>query len=150
MPLEPRQWSPLPKPPPRQKAKKKPFKRSRIRRVSKGRAKDMKVYSERRRAFLEAHPWCQIWLKRRGISEDVVRESQMMLGSRAIVTGNDPVDGFSAWQVGWIPASCDVHHSKGRTGKNYLDETTWVAASRDEHEWAHRHPSQARELGLLV
>jgi hypothetical protein len=127
---------------PRQKAKKglkrsgKPLKRSRMRSVSKGRAKQLREYSVKRRAFLKAHPWCQIWLRRHYMTEEHA----------------NAYNGWFAIMANLVrcPRSCDVHHSKGRTGKNYLDETTWVAASREEHEWAHRHPSQARALGLLV
>lgn len=88
-------------------------------------------------------------MKRRGITEETIKEAQLMLGSRAIVTGHDPEKGFCAWEVGWIPEATDVHHGHGR-GKFYLDESTWFAASREEHEWCHRHPSQARALGLIV
>lgn len=45
--------------------------------------------------------------------------------------------------------STEVHHKKGRTGKNYLDTSTWIAVCRGCHEWIHSHPSQARLLGLL-
>ncbi len=46
------------------------------------------------------------------------------------------------------PVSTDVHHVKGR-GKFYLDESTWMAVSRESHRWIHNHPKEARELGLL-
>lgn len=45
--------------------------------------------------------------------------------------------------------SCDVHHKAGRTGTNYLDESTWAAVCRPCHEYLHAHPSEARKLGLL-
>ena len=46
-------------------------------------------------------------------------------------------------------ASCDVHHSAGRTGRNYLDKSTWIPVCRSCHNWIHRNPEKARELGLL-
>lgn len=45
--------------------------------------------------------------------------------------------------------SQDVHHKAGRTGTNFLDESTWMATCRECHDWIHTHPGQARELGLL-
>lgn len=45
--------------------------------------------------------------------------------------------------------STDVHHRHGRTGKNYLDQSTWLAVCRPCHDWIHTHPGQARAKGLL-
>ena len=42
-----------------------------------------------------------------------------------------------------------VHHRKGRYFGNFLDVTTWTAACFLCHDWIHRNPEQARELGLL-
>ncbi len=42
-----------------------------------------------------------------------------------------------------------VHHIAGRTGKNFLDESTWLAVSRIGHEWIHQHPKEARARGWL-
>lgn len=55
------------------------------------------------------------------------------------------------WPVG---AGCgcspvDLHHKAGR-GKNFLNESTWLALCRPCHNWVHRNPSKARELGLLA
>lgn len=46
--------------------------------------------------------------------------------------------------------SRDVHHKAGRLGTNYLDESTWLAVSREAHNWIHSHPGQARARGWLV
>lgn len=51
--------------------------------------------------------------------------------------------------TGW-PAT-EVHHKwcgKDRP-KYYLDTTTWMAVSRDGHNWIHDNPIEARELGYL-
>lgn len=51
--------------------------------------------------------------------------------------------------TGW-PAT-EVHHKwcgKDRA-KYYLDESTWMAVSRDGHNWIHDNPKEARELGYL-
>lgn len=45
--------------------------------------------------------------------------------------------------------SCDIHHTCGRTGKNYLDQSTWLAVCRRCHSWIHENKSKARALGLL-
>jgi len=47
-------------------------------------------------------------------------------------------------------SSCDVHHRRGLTGRNYLDQMTWLAVCRPCHVWIGDHKSKARELGLLA
>lgn len=45
----------------------------------------------------------------------------------------------------------EVHHKycgKDRA-KYYLDVSTWLAVSRDGHNWIHDNPKEARELGYL-
>jgi len=45
----------------------------------------------------------------------------------------------------------EVHHTycgKDRA-KYYLDVSTWIAVSRDGHNWIHDNPKEARELGYL-
>lgn len=45
----------------------------------------------------------------------------------------------------------EVHHTycgKDRA-KYYLDVSTWLAVSRDGHNWIHAFPKEARELGYL-
>lgn len=45
----------------------------------------------------------------------------------------------------------EVHHTfsgKDRA-KYYLDVSTWLAVSRDGHNWIHANPKEARELGYL-
>jgi hypothetical protein len=46
--------------------------------------------------------------------------------------------------------STQVHHTRGRTGKNFLDKTTWLAVDVGCHEWIHNNPNKARVLGWLV
>jgi len=51
--------------------------------------------------------------------------------------------------TGW-PAT-EIHHTycgKDRA-KYYLDTTTWIAVSRDGHNYIHDNPKEARELGYL-
>jgi hypothetical protein len=45
----------------------------------------------------------------------------------------------------------EVHHTycgKDRA-KYYLDVSTWLAVSRDGHNWIHDNPKEARKLGFL-
>jgi len=45
----------------------------------------------------------------------------------------------------------EVHHTycgKDRA-KYYLDVSTWLAVSRNGHNWIHDNPKEARELGFL-
>jgi hypothetical protein len=45
----------------------------------------------------------------------------------------------------------EVHHTycgKDRA-KYYLDTSTWLAVSREGHNWIHSFPKEARELGFL-
>ena len=93
-----------------------------LRRVSKKRAKESRIYSAKRRAFLEAHPICGCGVQRHLFGELFVCQR------RAV----------------------DVHHTKGRTGGNYLDEKTWLAVCRPHHIWIHNNPSKARKMGLLT
>jgi hypothetical protein len=45
----------------------------------------------------------------------------------------------------------EVHHkySGKDRDKYYLDETTWLAVSREGHNWIHSNPKEAREIKLL-
>ena len=45
--------------------------------------------------------------------------------------------------------STQCHHRNGRNGKNYLDETTFMALCAGCHEQIHAHPSWARGNGYL-
>ncbi len=45
----------------------------------------------------------------------------------------------------------EIHHTycgKDRA-KYYLDISTWLAVSREGHNWIHDNPKEARELGFL-
>lgn len=43
-----------------------------------------------------------------------------------------------------------VHHKAGRTGNNYLDESTWLPVCHQGHMWIHANPKEARARGWLV
>ena len=42
-----------------------------------------------------------------------------------------------------------IHHTRGRRGKLLIDQRFWLAVSADGHEFIHKHPYNARSLGLL-
>lgn len=45
----------------------------------------------------------------------------------------------------WKDAT-EIHHKKGR-GKYLNDPTTWLAVSREGHQWIEIHPVEAKEKG---
>ena len=125
------------------RGEKRPKQKKRIRPMSKKRERENREYLKRRKAFLLAHPFCQIWLRRNGYTEADAFEHDGLI----------PIDWDNgAGVVGHnsVPHSEEIHHAWGRIGKNFLDESTWVACSRQEHTWLHSHPKEARQLGLLA
>lgn len=44
----------------------------------------------------------------------------------------------------------DIHHKKGRTGSLFLDETYWVALSREGHRHVEENPEWAKENGYSL
>jgi len=51
--------------------------------------------------------------------------------------------------TGW--PTTDIHHkwSGKDRAKYFLDTTTWLAVSREGHDWIHENSKEARELGYL-
>lgn len=47
-----------------------------------------------------------------------------------------------------VPAT-EIHHSRGRAGRLYLDTRFWIPLSAEGHDWVHNHMDAARHLGLL-
>ena len=121
---------------------KRPKQKKRIRPMSKKREREQVIYLKKRKAFLREHPYCQVWL----MKEELYGEGALS-EEYAIENGGQ-------FKINSMPSSCprstDVHHSRGRIGKSFLDESTWVACSRQEHTWLHSHPKEARKLGLLA
>tara|TARA_R110000868_G_scaffold93805_2_gene259384 strand:+ start:5583 stop:5972 length:390 start_codon:yes stop_codon:yes gene_type:complete len=111
--------------------------RRRLRPVSAKRGVAARYYAAARLFFLARHPYCQVFIARMGLDEVALKQWG---GHYADIHG----------LLRRAPTSDDVHHKAGRTGTNYLDEQTWLAVSRQEHEWIHAHPSEARKRGWLV
>jgi hypothetical protein len=108
-----------------------PVRRSPIRRVSRQRAKQNRIYAEKRSAFLVQHPTCQVWYTLfHSMNYDLMREIFGELPSRVNAT--------------------EVHHKNKRHGARLNDEAQWMAVSRQGHAWIHAHPAEARELGWLL
>ena len=113
--------------------KRTPLKRkTRLRPMSTKRQREAKIYSQKRKAFLEAHPLCQ--------AHGMI---MVCLGFRHNTT--DYYTGLQADR-----RSTDIHHVKRRIGANYLDEKTWLAVCRWSHNWIHANPKDAKSLGLLA
>ena len=49
---------------------------------------------------------------------------------------------------GCIRKSVEIHHTKGRVGKNFLDVSTWKAVARVCHRWAEENPIEAKKIGV--
>lgn len=128
----------------------KPIKRSRIRQVSKKRRAKLDLYSPLRKTFLTEHPLCEVWLGKRGWRWRTFNAELGALYERTsapyyAIDFND-----LALRIKGAPESVEVHHKAGRLGSNFLDTKTWLAVSREEHEWVHAHASEARARGWLV
>lgn len=115
------------------------LKRTPLRRVSKKRSRELAIYTKKRRIFLETNRACQVELDTIGMKQTDVFAVQH---GKAFV-GNEPPTRI-------IAASTEVHHRAGRTGTNFLDESTWIAVGRDGHNKIHQNPSWARAQGYLV
>lgn len=120
------------------------MKRTPIRRVSKKRAAELREYYPLRKAYLEAHPYCQIWLAKHGVSEkDVV-------GGVALVNVCNPGRfNVCIWRHVQVPLATDIHHTNGRNGWRLNRVEWWLSACRVEHEWVKANQSEARKIGVL-
>lgn len=99
--------------------------------MSKKHAAHLREYSKLRAAFLAVNPYCQWWMESRGIR--TIAELHERGGDVSMNT----------------PLATDIHHKKGR-GKYLNDTSTWMAVSREGHNWIHNHPKEAYEKGWMV
>ena len=126
----------------------KPLKRTRLARVSKKRAKDMRVYSQLRKECLEQRPICEVWLKENGWA-CVWNLSQSVAYERTDEHGQHTCRAQTLLEDFRAPPATEIHHRAGR-GKNYLNESTWIGVCREAHERIHSNPSWARKLGFII
>lgn len=108
---------------PKGPAPKRPLKRTqRVKRQSVRRQREGRIYSQKRKAFLEAKRVCY---------------------------AGSMLEHLEIPNVCTIRAE-DVHHRAGRTNGNYLNDATWLPVCRSCHDWIHAHPADARAIGLLM
>ena len=102
--------------------RKTPLRRkTRLRRTSPKYGRKLRVYSARRKIFLQLHPTCEI---------------RPILFACGILTN-------------CLRKSTQVHHTHGR-GKYLNDESTWLASCSGEcHGFVKNHQDIARRIGLL-
>lgn len=112
------------------------MKRSPLRRISVRRLAETRLYRFRIQQFLFRHPYCQVWLTEHGISEaEAIQRSglvHLMDGSRVMV-----------------PLATEVHHRNKRRGWDLLDQSEWLAVSREAHRRIESEKTWAREQGFL-
>lgn len=119
-----------------------PLRRTPLRRVSKKRAQQLREYSAARKVFLAAHPICEVWCAENGFEWFDDRQYESAIGT--VLT---PEELVMEWRA---PAAVECHHKAGRTGPNFLDQSTWLAVSQEAHRRIHDRPGQARAKGWLV
>jgi hypothetical protein len=100
------------------------MKRTPLKRVSTKRSKELKEYSKLRKAYLEAHPYCEVYMAEYGLEYK-----------------GGPVD---------APKATDIHHRRGRWGSRLNDTRYWLAVCRAMHEDIHNDPKWAYEQGYLL
>ncbi len=122
-----------------------------MKRVSARRQRESKVYAAKRKAFLAAHPVCQVWLKENGWHETSIGSDTVILGPE-IITPEMPQGGRYLMQGADLlrgPRSTEIHHREKR-GKNYLNESTWMAVSAENHRLIEHNKGWARARGYLA
>ena len=110
--------------------------RSPLRRISARRLEETWLYQYRRKGFLMAHPYCQLWLAEQGIAEaDAIRQG-----------GCVEINGM----VASIPLSTEIHHKNKRRGADLLDTSFWLAVAQNSHRRIEANKAWARTAGFLV
>jgi hypothetical protein len=100
------------------------MKRTPLKRVSNKRSKELREYSKLRKAYLETHPYCEVYMAELGVKYN-----------------GKPLD---------MPLATDIHHRKGRWGGRLNDTQYWLAVCRASHDRIHRHPQWAYERGYML
>lgn len=118
-----------------------------LRRVSKKRAAELRLYSAARKRYLSAHPICEVWCRERkfqllgpGPTGEILYQSAY------------PLANFTATELLNLdaPRATEIHHMNKRRGKMLLDENFWLAVSHASHERIEMNKAWAREQGLLL
>lgn len=127
------------------------LKRTPLRRVSKTRASELRRYSEQRKRFLAEHPVCEVWLAENGWRWRTYNAELGALYERTYAPYY-LVDSNAVYFLRHkgAPAATEVHHRAKRRRAMLLNESFWLAVSRENHERIENHKSWAREKGFLL
>ena len=115
------------------------MRRTTLRRISARRLEETSLYHYRRKQFLLAHPYCQVWLAEHGVDEATAIHD----------FGFIRLDGPSG-PATVVPLSTEIHHQNKRRGADLLDQQFWMAVSRDGHEQIEANKAWARAQGYLL
>lgn len=106
-----------------------------LRRLSARRLEEDRLYQYRRKCFLLAHPYCQVWCAEHGVGEAVaIRQGGRLPLAGAIVS---------------VPLATEIHHTNKRRGADLLDQQQWLAVSQAAHRRIEDHKAWARAQGYL-
>jgi len=109
---------------------------STLRPMSVRRFEETGLYKYRRRQFLLAHPYCQVFLAEHGIAEeDAIRD-----GGRVVIGGVATL----------VPLSTQVHHKNKRRGNDLLGQEYWMAVSDEAHHRIESNKTWARASNFLL
>lgn len=114
-----------------------------LRRMGKRRQGEYKEYMRKRAIFFEKHPICQLWCDENNWADN---------GDGTytdLIHGQETYDAEKLMKWWRAPESNSLHHKNGRNGKNYLDESTWMACSAANHARIEANKSWARANGYL-
>ncbi len=110
--------------------------RKRPKRIKPERAAERAQYRKRKEAFISSHPFDQIWIATRGLSEGEV----IAADGWALVFGVQRR----------APRSNQIHHRNKAIGARLLDERWWMATSYFSHEGVEAKKDWARGEGYLL
>lgn len=104
-----------------------------LRAVAEGKRAARLEYCRQAAIYLREHPFCQIYIARHELREDLV------------VAG----DGRHRGHV--VPRATTIHHRNKRwTEERLLDKRWWMSASIPQHDWVENNKDTARALGYLL
>ena len=122
-----------------------------MRRMSKKRSGQVKIYGLKARAFLQKHLVCQVWLKDNNWRENSVCGGifyERVFDHEGIRHVETRSASFLIEVIG-APRSTQVHHKDKRRGARLNDETKWLAVCAENHRRIEDNKSWARANGFL-
>lgn len=123
------------------------MKRTRIKSCSLHHRSELAEYRIESPKYLDAHPWCEIFLAEHGLLLSDVSES----GWADIRSPEEKRDGVCVGRRVHVPRSIEVHHRNGRNGRErLLNQAFWMAVHRSSHNHIKDHQSWARRRGYLL